>query len=825
MKINSETIRAFAGEEESFAQEAKCQRRGNLLSLQVSDNSSLLSAINECVVDYMQMAPIVNRINWLCAEIITPSQYATFVSGRREDRDTDRRDTAPYAISNLPIVTSQMSALYRFLGDIFSYQRKQSVSQISSSYKAIREAETVNKDNGHENLGFLSEKSGFLPLEASRKKLPNDFDSWELLAENLPSEISNQTLRDSIEQLAELDATRIPDASLQRAASLLSILAHAYAHTSLDGVKAIPENLYKPWSVISNRLGRGDKPYMTYIDLIVFNWNIRSSCTGSNDYSQLSLDDIELLFPTVNNQEEQVFYLTQVEILAKTSKVVGNIALAQTHALNGNREGLIFALDSIQADLNKVQGSIRNINPMKSAKSYVDPIIWAKTVAPLAVPLEKGFPGPSGTSSPFFHMFDVFIGRKQYVSDLGVESIDIRRNFPPNWKRFISAVGDISLDKYIASSTDEELKDKWRNLKETYFGKILGVHKKKVFGYITHGFKTGRNNTIGGFEGNTRTDGASKVDAALDNSRLERDTASREAFAPNREVVKTNRSASMRNTNKNTVNVSQVVKNNGVCSPNHYFVASGVVYDAHSYLDRHPGGSSILSLSAGRDITNDLSRVSHLSGSTKKVLDRFAIGSLSEPAFKDIKMQSAYESAKALAFYLSEIETIYDQEVLLLDKKLTSDSAETSYSHYKKDLFSGVGVRFSKEFIPGIVSKFRGVIKQICLEGSCADKDRLNSEVNALAQRVANSDVIVKSSYMGFDSEKSTHFKRNQLAEEDLKKHVKDRRTFIAQVKVACVDLLESLEVLNHTSAVTDIDVSKLKHLSDIISRCQSFSL
>ena len=49
--------------------------------------------------------------------------------------------------------------------------------------RILSAAEETNRQLGHENLGFLSESHGFLPVEPPLQKLPSFYQVWDALAE------------------------------------------------------------------------------------------------------------------------------------------------------------------------------------------------------------------------------------------------------------------------------------------------------------------------------------------------------------------------------------------------------------------------------------------------------------------------------------------------------------------------------------------------------------------------------------------------------------------------------------------------------------------
>ncbi len=735
----------------------------------------------------------------------------------------------------------------------------------SKSRMILVDAERENNRLNHENNGFLSRRAGFLPLlrhhlngsqkakvqqepqskaegavtvtatvsatvSAAELELPQAFSAWELLVKKLPQMYRDQTLRQEMDLLEVLDVNLLGlgDDQLQRAATILSIFAHSYAHVSLDAVPKLPDGIQRPWEQVSFRLRRGGKPFMHYIDLVVYNWKLRDTTNDTtemiSDFRNLTVLDMELLVPTVGNQEEQIFYLTQVEILAKTSQIPNQITRAQDAVLNQNGDLLKAALLSILKDLKTVQNSIRNINPKATSATFVDPLVWAKTVAPLAVPLEKGPPGPSGTSSPFFHMFDSFINRSDFDSFLGEEGLAIRSHFPKNWQKFIAAIEEISVAAYIQESGRQDLQDLWSELIEVYFDEILGYHKRKVFGYITHAFKTGRNNTIGGFEGNTIVDGRSQVDIQLEASRMERlggcpystKITSRSNFCP---INKPDNMNSKVCPHK-FFEVSDVVENNGVGGSEYYFVANQIVYDPTSFLDRHPGGKTLIALNSGRDVTNELTRVSHLTGRLKKRLDSFAVGVLKERKFQRQELQMLYESVADFGYYLSEIEAIFDLEVSFLKREITSaDTDVKDISEYKRDLFSGTNVRFVNEFIPGMLKNLQKVGKQLSELEECPQDILLQSSFHKVIKELENSrlDEIVKSSYLGFDPEQSDIFQNARIPDTALKDHIHSRFMLLAKSKSAAINLLKILEQQELEQNET-LDITYVQKMIDLFS-------
>jgi len=394
------------------------------------------------------------------------------------------------------------------------------LNPISPAYKYIKYAEKINKEKGHENLGFLSLKRGFMPTIEPLKKLPYPFSQWDDIAKEMPFHYKNQSLRIALKKLPILDANEsvLPDKYLCRASMLLSMLAHAYVRNERDEDLDIPAAIIKPWETVTKRLKR-PKPFLSYIDLIIYNWKYK------NSEGPCELENLELLTPTVNNQEENIFYLTQTEIAFKTKEVVNYVIQIQNAIVNNKKQKVIQGLKKLKEVVSNVtESSFLKINPNPRSATYVDPVVWAKTVAPFAVPLKEGVQGPSGTSSPFFHLIDTFIERNKYDTILGKEALFIREWYPEHWRNFINAVDEVSITEYIKKCDDETLDGAFYDFVETYSGDkgFLGVHRRKVYGYLQMAFKVGRSVTIGGFSGLFKERTWEEVDDELETTRLER---------------------------------------------------------------------------------------------------------------------------------------------------------------------------------------------------------------------------------------------------------------------------------------------------------------
>jgi cytochrome b involved in lipid metabolism len=386
----------------------------------------------------------------------------------------------------------------------------------------IARAGALNAQLGHENLGFVSPTHGLAPAEAPLTTLPLSHRDWDEVAARLPELFSSLRLRDAFLDLPLLhaDEAHLADRYLLRAAAVLSILAHSWVRVQPADPAPVPATIRVPWEDVTRRLRR-PRPFLSYIDLIVYNWRLRDPSRPD----PMRIENMDLLLPTVGNEEERIFYLTQVEILAQCTPAVIAAAEAQSAVLRRDDDALIDALLVITERLQHVaEVSFQKISPNPYSPTYVDPVVWAKTVAPFAVPIDEGVAGPSGTASPLFHVLDLFFSRPGYESLLGHEMLKLRGWYPVHWVELLEGLGAVSVSDYVRESANRELQGVFLAALDAYASDkgFLGTHRLKVYGYLEMAFKVGRSVTIGGFKGLFQDRTWDEIDGELAQSRTER---------------------------------------------------------------------------------------------------------------------------------------------------------------------------------------------------------------------------------------------------------------------------------------------------------------
>jgi sulfite reductase alpha subunit-like flavoprotein/predicted heme/steroid binding protein len=390
------------------------------------------------------------------------------------------------------------------------------------SREVLRQSERLNSEYGHENLGYLSEAAGFLPRNPPLLHMPESHCVWDEMAQNLPHLHKTLELRRAIDALPHLSGTAqaFPDEYVSRASSLLGVFAHAYHHIQIDPAP-IPANILQPWTEVSYRLSK-EQPYLSYIDLILNNWMLRDPLLEN----PRCVENMDLLFPTVGNETERAFYMAQVEVGASFTPIMNAVVRAQEAVETADKVSLEAELITIIEQLQYLSSTVyQKIDPNPYSRTHVDQVIWAKTVAPFAVPISSDVPSPSGTAMAHFHMMDAFLPRTRYESQLGKQALDLAKHSPPHWRNFVEAVRQISIPDYIRETNNQELRGVYNALIDAYAGDkgFLGVHRLKAYGFLEVAFKVGRSVTTGAkFTGLFKDRTWDKIDTELALTRDER---------------------------------------------------------------------------------------------------------------------------------------------------------------------------------------------------------------------------------------------------------------------------------------------------------------
>jgi sulfite reductase alpha subunit-like flavoprotein/cytochrome b involved in lipid metabolism len=385
----------------------------------------------------------------------------------------------------------------------------------------LRNAAATNERLGHENYGSLSEECGFLPAETPLLSLPGSHHAWDEAAEQLPELVRTLRLREAVDVMPVLVAGKkdLPDRFLLRASVVLSMLAHAYHYVEPDPPDALPPAVAGPWEQVTRRLGRPAR-HLSSFDL-AYNWRY----VDARRPAEIRIENLQPLVPIVGNEGERRFLMATVEAIAATAPIVTSVVRMQEALicddLRAARRELIAITDAIHA---MTSVTFAKVNPNRYSSTYVDPVVWGKTVGPFTVPFEPGAPGSGGTAIPTFQLLDVVFGRRTYATTIGAETDKARLSLPVHWRAFLDAVGEIPIEDHVLETGDRLLRGVFREAFDAYAGSsgFLARHRTKTYGYLDLSFKTGRATTIAGFAGDLNDRVWDRTDDELEDARRER---------------------------------------------------------------------------------------------------------------------------------------------------------------------------------------------------------------------------------------------------------------------------------------------------------------
>ena len=392
--------------------------------------------------------------------------------------------------------------------------------------RVLAEAASRNAALGHENAGPLSESHGFLARCAPRHDLPPPHDAWVAAVDELPDLCSSLRLRRRLDELPLLDASpdALDDRHLLRAASVLGLLAHAYSNVPMRPPERLPAHLVRPWLQTAERLGR---PAFTLSnsDYIFDNWRI----IDPDAPEPMRVENLRVLNAIWDHPQMDTFILVLVELLARSAPLVGAAARAQDACLRSDDEGVAAELVVMIETVRRLTGgSLPKISAnARAGARRVDPVLWTKLFAMLPLPVQGAgddVRNASGAETPYFHLLDVVLGRREYETQLGHEAMQFRHTHPPHWREFIAAVGREPIAAYVRDRGDRELSNLFAELADAYHGPhgLLARHRLKAFAYMEAAFKTGRSSTVTGFTGLFEDRAWETVDASFEAARLER---------------------------------------------------------------------------------------------------------------------------------------------------------------------------------------------------------------------------------------------------------------------------------------------------------------
>ena len=394
------------------------------------------------------------------------------------------------------------------------------MSKRSGAALALADALALQAEFGHGTDLFCSTEHGFVPIDEPLHALPGSHAAWDQIAAELPTLLRDQSMLRAARALPVLSASaqELDSRYLCRAASILGHLVHAYVRSHTEPYTELPAALSAPWKTLSARLDR-PAPFLSAADFVGYNWSLR------DPNGQRTLENMDVLIPTLGSDAERVSMLTVTEILAQSGPLIAAVIDCAEGIEHHNRALVASGLDAVRNELLRLTYDIfLKLDPNAWGALHCDPIAWAKLVAPFGAPTRPDEPGFSGTETPTFQLLDALFTRERYDSELGRESRHNRDWLPAGFRALHEAVSAMGLRRYVIKQSDPELAALYQAALDAYAGErgFLGIHRLKLYGYIELGFKTGRAATNGGFSADMGPRAWEVVDDHIEAARKER---------------------------------------------------------------------------------------------------------------------------------------------------------------------------------------------------------------------------------------------------------------------------------------------------------------
>ncbi|KAB5589320.1 Nitrate reductase [NADPH] [Ceratobasidium theobromae] len=411
--------------------------------------------------------------------------------------------------------------------------------------RVLQHAETLGPRTGWRD-GYLSTRHGFCPPDPSASPIAlaaSPGRVWSDLCARLPGLVSRGKCRGAILGLPLVAGTPdvIPDAALWAAVACLGILASTWRYEERnDGheglvtgaaksaflniagdedeepeTRGIPRVVVIPLRQICTRLGR-PLPYLSMSDASICNFKLRDH-TSIEPYPE-RVENMDLRWPVFQDQEEamvgELLPLADFNLLIRRkvllcmadshgcfTPAIDLIATCQERVMERDNEGLLDALIALKGVVDQLPYVFHKIsvNP-GSGENFAHPVEWGRRFAKWTAPLSARVPALSGLFLPLFLTMDAFLGRKNFRSFLGAESIHLRTWMPPNIRAFLAAIEhSYSVPEYVRNSGDSRLMGVLGGIVEGYAGErgFMGTHRYKVYGFLEVVAKTGRIGTNG----------------------------------------------------------------------------------------------------------------------------------------------------------------------------------------------------------------------------------------------------------------------------------------------------------------------------------------
>ncbi|MCS6933092.1 MAG: indoleamine 2,3-dioxygenase [Acetobacteraceae bacterium] len=300
---------------------------------------------------------------------------------------------------------------------------------------------------------------GFVAASDPPRRLPEAFEPWEALHEDLPGLIMAGRVRAAIAALPVLDPLPLAEPERERALVLLTLFAAAFAWGGPPMAPIrFPPPLGRPLGRLAAAMGR--VPILTHATTVLSNWR-RLDPAGP-----LALGNLDLAARILGGVDERWFFLATLGVELAGAPAVPAVVAAVNASRHGSDEELATQLGAIASALGAARAALSRM------EEWCDPYVFYHRVRPWlagwpepgAILEGSGLPpqvlaGGSAAQSALLQAADAALGIAHPGPETGGFLGAMRRYMPPPHRAFVEDTERLSRVRARAAAGSPALRE------------------------------------------------------------------------------------------------------------------------------------------------------------------------------------------------------------------------------------------------------------------------------------------------------------------------------------------------------------------------------
>ncbi len=288
---------------------------------------------------------------------------------------------------------------------------------------------------------------GFLPAEDPVARLPEGFEKWEHIADNLHGLMLGGRLREVISELPAVDFSRLESrGEWERAMQLLSVFGNAYVWCNDTEVTVIPHSLAVPWAVAADEVGR--PMIITHGSIILNNWR------RLDPNAPLDISNLQPLILFSGSLDEAWFYMVTIAIEIEGVTIMPLLLDLLTAVAEDRPGDVLRGLQSLKTGLKRITSCLNRMF------EKCDPYIFYHRIRPFfagwkspgilyegVFDAPRKFEGGSAAQSALIQSVDACLGIRHESEKTGPYLMEMRNYMSPEHRGVV---------EYLESAADLE---------------------------------------------------------------------------------------------------------------------------------------------------------------------------------------------------------------------------------------------------------------------------------------------------------------------------------------------------------------------------------